>query len=356
MKAFKPVFFLSLSLCATAALNGCSESHPVYKSEENTPEKVPRVDQVSINETNSETQSTAVGQTQTSTESSGSVVNLNVLSLAGPAAAPLDQPWQGQDTALITMSRSLATGSDVSLTALVEIPVSCSGGGTQTSVTDNVPPPWFSEGDVSKTVYTDCVNGNTLINGEQSFTVDVQTGQPYMQPDWTSKTTIARDLTRTDLTTGNVTVAKGSASEQMVVTGYTAFEQTLSGSDSRNWVNNDVIQQTTQTYNVVYAWDDIARNFSWDFEVSADSSLFGQTSARTLQTLTGTLGLPPSAGQFQTTSTILDVSSISTITALSTGDVRVETDADGDGVVDSTQTMNWNQLMLDSILYQFLQQ
>ena len=277
----------------------------------------------------------------------------NLLSLAAPSVAPLNAPWDGRDTGLLNLLKSRQPQSEQVLGAVVEVTVPCSGGGTQTDLTDNVAPPWFSEGDRYETIYSDCVVADTRTNGRRGFSVDIMTGQAYVDPNWTLATTISRDLTRTNLLNNETTFAIGNASEQMTVSNITTHEQLLSGNSNRSWINNGVEQVATEQYQVTYSWDETSLVFSWDFDVASSSTLFGDSTAVSLQTLTGTMGLPPEAGKFQSSETFNGVTSISTITATGGGAVTVELDSNGDGIVDSTTSSTWAELILNPALLPF---
>lgn len=289
--------------------------------------------------------------TQGLNEPNGSV---NVLNLAATAGDKLETPWDARDETLMRIAKHTTPDSDIVLGAIIETTIPCSGGGTQTDIRDNVDPPWYSQGDTYTTVYTACVTGSTQTDGEQSYSVDVLTGQPYIDPTWTTGTTISRNLTRTNLTTGEVTFAIGSMSEQLGVLNNTQYTQVSSGSSNRNWLNNGVEQIGTEQYEITYTWDETTRVFQWDFVVSSANTAFGDSAATTLQTLTGTLGLPPESGQFRSTKSQFGTTTISTITATGGGNVLIETDSDADGVIDITTISTWSQLLLDPMLNQFI--
>jgi hypothetical protein len=278
----------------------------------------------------------------------------SVLNLASPGDTPLDMPWDARDKTLLRIAKQTAPGTDIALGAIIETSIPCAGGGTQTDIRDNVDPPWYSQGDSSTTVYTACVTGNTQTDGQKSYTVDVLTGQPYIDATWSTGTTIARDLTRINLTTGEVAFAIGSMSEQLSVVNNVQYTQVFSGSSNRNWLNNGIEQIGTEQYQVNYAWDETTQIFQWDFDVSSTNTAFGDSAAVTLQTLAGTLGTPPDSGQFRSTKSQFGTTTVSTITATGGGNVLIETDSDGDGIIDTTTTSTWNQLLLDPILNQFI--
>ncbi|MDH5219419.1 MAG: hypothetical protein OEX19_17065 [Gammaproteobacteria bacterium] len=289
---------------------------------------------------------------------SGSLIELNgsgnILSLAAPGSSQLETPWDARDTDLIRIASARTPDSEITLGAVFEVTTACTGGGTKTDIQNNEPPPWYSQGDSYTTVYAACIVGDTQTVGQQSYTVDVLTGQPYVDTTWSTGTTIARDLTKTNMLTGEVSFSIGRITEQLAVVENTQFTQVFSGGSNRNWLNNGVDQIGTEAYSVTYTWDDTTQQFQWDFDVSSTNTVLGDSSAITTQTLTGSLGSPPENGQFKSRKTQGSVTSTATITATGAGTVLVETDSDGDGIVDTVETSTWNQLILDSILNQFI--
>ena len=278
----------------------------------------------------------------------------NILSLAAPGAAQLEAPWDARDKDLMRIAQARTPDAVLTLGAVFEVSTPCVNGGTKTDIQNNEPPPWYSQGDSYTTVFVACVVGDTQTDGQQSYSVDVLTGQPYVDATWTTGTTIARDLTKTNLLSGEVSFSVGSMSEQLGVVENTQFTQVFSGSSNRNWLNNGVDQIGTEQYKVTYSWDQTTQVFQWEFDVSSTNTVLGDSAAITTKILTGTLGSPPDSGQFQSIKTQGNVTTTVTITATGGGDVLIETDSDGDGVIDTTETSTWNQLILDSILNQFI--
>lgn len=277
----------------------------------------------------------------------------NLLTLASPSGR-LEAPWDGANNDLLRIAATRTPGSAVVQAAIIEVTTPCDGGGTVTDTQDNVPPPWYSEGDSYTTTYAACVVGDTQTDGSQSYSVDVLQGQPYIDVSWSSGTTIARDLTRTNLVTGDVSYAIGSMSESLTVVDNIQFTQVTAGESNRNWFNNGVEQVGVESYNVTYAWDENTQIFQWDFVVSSTNMALGDSSAQTVTTLTGTIGQPPEQGSFTTSKTSFGTTTTSTITAIGGGNVLVETDSDGNGVIDLTSETTWNQLILDAPLNQFI--
>ena len=278
----------------------------------------------------------------------------NILSLAAPGSSQLETPWDARDKDLMRIAEARTPDSQITLGAVFEVSTACTGGGTQTDIQNNEPPPWYSQGDSYTTVYAACIVGNTQTDGQQSYSVDVLVGQPYVDTTWSTGTTIARDLTKTNLLTGEISFSIGRISEQLSVVENTQFTQVFSGGSNRNWLNNGVDQVGTEEYSVTYTWDETTQQFQWDFDVSSINTVLGDSTAITTQTLTGTLGLPPESGQFKSTKTQGSVTIVATITATGAGNVLIETDSNGDGLIDTVETSTWNQLILDSVLNQFI--
>jgi len=282
---------------------------------------------------------------------------VNLLALASSDGASLNSPWNAQEQDLLTLAKQLPSNSDdieLALGAITEVQTPCVGGGVVTVTTDNQGPPWFSQGDSYTTTFVDCIRDNTTTNGARGFSVDVMVGEPYVDPEWTMKTTLFREnLTKVDILNDRVHLADGrSSTEISAFNNNTAYTQITTEDWLRTQPNNGVESSDSGTRSVTYSWDDVARTYEWDFNVTKSSSIFGDMKAQTLATLTGTLDLQPEAGQFVITKT--DVSGaerITTITALGEDMVQVEVDSDGDGVIDSTNEMLWTQLLIDPMLY-----
>ena len=294
---------------------------------------------------------------QTNTQS------LNLLQLAGNDSQPLETPWIARDQDILDAAKNRTPdklgGPMARLVTETQIP--CIGGGLQTRVVDNQAPPWFSTGDIYTTTYQDCLQGATLLNGSRVFSVDSMTGQPYVTPTWDTTTTMARQgFSRTNTVTGAVSLADGTRTTALVATqlpeniNWFAYEQITSGSFSRQWENNGSTQTSTGSTSVTFRWDDSpGSGFEWEFDVSTSSSQFGDSAAVTIVPLTGTGSQPPESGQLALTQTSVDgIIKASLVTAVGGGNVLVETDVDNDGVVDTTQTISWNQLIIEPLIYQ----
>lgn len=289
---------------------------------------------------------------------------VNVLSLAGGDLAPLEAPWQARDDQLlrITSNPDLHAGADddvrdLAMAAITETVLPCSGGGTETLTQDNIDPPWFSAGDTFTTTFDQCLRGNTLYNGQRIFAVDDMVGMPYVDPQWSITTTISRvGFTRSNQLNGEVTLSEGSATTELTgsqVAGPFQVEylQRSFGGWNRSRPNQGTEVTSTSRFDITYGWDN--SRFTWEFDVSLSSSLFGDTEVVSLEVLSGQIGMPPDSGQFRATKSVAAATSIQLVTVLGNGQVQVETDSDGDGVVDNVATMDWFQVMLEPILYQF---
>lgn len=280
----------------------------------------------------------------------------SVLALASPPNTAASNPWDARDVDVLAAARSRVPGSQLVLAAAVSTTTPCPDGGTTTQTTDNQPPPWFSQGDVYTTTYANCVRGTTELNGEQSFSVDVMTGQPYVDADWSMATTVAwKNLTRTTVGGNDANTVDGTMTEKTTVTNTNTYLQEFSGDSTRTRPNNGTTTTSTETYQISYGWDEVTRAYTWDFSVVSTSPIFGDEDIKSVQTFNGVLGQSPESGQFELRKTDLaGAVSLVKVTAVGGGNVRVETDRDNDGVVDSVETTGWNQLILNSLLYRFL--
>ena len=296
------------------------------------------------------------------------VPSINLLALATSDTADTQTPWNAQDTEVLSMARALPVQSEVAPNAIPGLPPgffpdsitetvsACTAGGTRTTIIDNQAPPWPSQGDVNTVVYDNCVNGGTTINGQRSSLVEVMVGQQFVDPDWSLKTTLTRNITRTANTTGNVSSVAGESSESMAVTNNTNYLQTSTG----NWVNirpnNGVDVEDSVSHNITYAWEDgPTGTYQWDFEVRTNSTnpIFPNAITKSLLTLSGPNNQPPETGKIEITKTLVDAVSVTTITATGAGAVLLEVDIDNDGIIDSSSESTWSQVMLDSMLYQY---
>lgn len=295
------------------------------------------------------------------------VPSVNLLALASSDSAELQKPWNAKDATLLGMARAIPPQSNVPgaipglppgafPNSTTETVTTCPGGGTQTSINENVSPPWFSQGDTNTTIYDNCVQGDTTINGSRITSVDVMIGQQFVDPDWKLETSLTRDITRSNNLTGQSSSVKGFSSESMEVTNAANYLQITNGDWTSIRPNNGVEVTDAITYTITYAWEDSPTgSYQWDFEVQASSKnpALGSSSTVSLQTLTGPNNQPPETGKIKISKTFSDTSSVTYITALGSGAVLIETDIDNDGVIDSSIESTWSQVMLNSILYQY---
>jgi hypothetical protein len=143
--------------------------------------------------------------------------------------------------------------------------------------------------------------------------------------------------------------------EKTTVTNINTYLQEFSGDSTRTRLNNGAPTTSTETYQISYGWDELTRAYTWDFSVISSSAVFGDEDIKSVQTFKGVLGQSPESGQFELRKTDLTGAvSLVKVTAIGGGDVRVETDKDNDGVVDTVETTGWNQLILNSLLYRFI--
>lgn len=278
---------------------------------------------------------------------------VNILSVATAGVAPADAPWQARDVEVLNIARARVPPDGFSILAITETVKPCLGGGNTTYVVDNQAPPWFSQGDTYTTTYTNCIQGSETINGSRKFSIDKMVGQPYVDPVWSVATTMAsKNLVRVSTVSGDSTSADGSATTTLS-SDNTAYKQASKGSWTRIHPNNGAQQQWSASFDVVYAWDETAKTYTWDFNVSTTSSLFGNATAESLVQLAGTVDRSPETGKLKLTQHVADVTSITMITAQGAGNALLEIDSNGDGTFESSTVVPWSDLMIDPILYQF---
>lgn len=285
--------------------------------------------------------------------------NRSLFSIVSPDGIDITQPWLAKDTDLINSIRTRARLPDdvIQPDATTSTTSPCVGGGSMTTTTNNQGPPWYSEGDVFTTVYNNCVRGNTQLSGQRSYAVEVMQGQQFVDPDWSLTTTMSRDLLKIDLLAGSENTVLGTATTAVTVTNSTQYSQTLQGGwqNERVDANGEPLSDSAE-YLVTYEWDETPDGvYQWDFEVTTTSSnpVIPDTASRTLETLTGPNNLSPNAGKLEIIRTLEATTETTTVTALGDDRVLVEIDEDGDGTIDSSNETTWQQVVLDSFLYQF---
>lgn len=293
--------------------------------------------------------------------------SLNILSFAGNFNGPLHQPWQAADSGVLSTAQDHLPhdGDEGSLViaAITETVLNCSGGGTITRTRDNQPPPWFSSGDIYTQTFDACVEAGTQTDGVRSFSVDALEGQMYIDPLWTLTTTTSRSgFSKSDIATGATSTADGSQTTTLAaqalpdnISAY-SYTQSTSSDWSRSWPNGDTLNNASGSGQVTYSWSDgVDVRFVWEFDVMVSTDLFGQTAAKTVLPLEGPLNGAPDTGSFQISKLSVDgLSSVITATVQSADAILLEEDVDGDGVVDSSRTVTWQELVLEPVIYQFI--
>ncbi|MDH5729448.1 MAG: hypothetical protein OEZ58_10690, partial [Gammaproteobacteria bacterium] len=270
------------------------------------------------------------------------------------------------DEEILEIARSMKPGSQLAQQfaagVISETRIPCPGGGERVRTVDNQGPPWFSTGDIYTTTFVECVQGNVLSNGSRFMSIDEITGQPYVTDQWSSTTTIARqNLVRTNLQTNLSSSADSRATTSIIATaipatfGFFSYEQESVREWDLSQPNNGEISTNSGSATIRTTYDDTNTGaFTWWFEISAQSSIFGATSAKTLETLQGITNQAPESGRFEVIKTDLGgASEIHLATLIGNGLVLVESDLNGDGIIDSTTETSWNQLLIDPIIFQF---
>lgn len=212
------------------------------------------------------------------------------------------------------------------------------GNGDMTFTIDDVDPPGQSTGDSFSVAFNQCVYYGQTYDGTSVFKVDEISGTPYSPTPapWRIATSHTANLTMTSAAaTQTLKTAFGFSSG---TANGVAFERNISGSLENIAGSNSFKSSFDNKRN----WDINANTFTQSVNTAFAGS-FGEFTLLTLQPVSGTLGQAPTAGQARITLNISGaIMLITTYTALGNGNVKVETDSNGDGTVDSVIEQPWN--------------
>lgn len=230
--------------------------------------------------------------------------------------------------------------SPLATSVLITSSAPCTGGGTvSTTVNDLDNNNILSTGDTVTATFFNCVEFGVVINGSFSINNVVVTGIPGV----TAASSVGATFTFTNLSAqdgiSTVTV-NGNFDLQVATANGINFDITVT-------TNNLSVAENGQTTTL--------SNFSESLSVNQSTGAFSYTTNGTLtstrlggtltfQTLTpfsGVAGAPPSSG-------VLRVNGANntslTLTALSSTSVRIDVDANGDGVFETSTIKTWSEL------------
>ncbi|MDH5544166.1 MAG: hypothetical protein OEZ43_01160 [Gammaproteobacteria bacterium] len=251
------------------------------------------------------------------------------------------------DIDLVLVGRATSSAPSFSILAVTETTIPCRSGGSVTILKDDVAPVGFSTGDNTTFTFANCVrglNGNITLNGSRGFSVDAATGTPFVDPTWSSNTSMFRKtLSRANATTGNTHIASGNSSTSISVSP-TNESQTASGSGSAEETTSTGATSHTYNFDVDFAADKTNQSFNFTLSISivGDATI----AVATPTPFNGTIGSAPTAGQMTVKRSSATNSETQTLTAQADGSILVEIDTNGDGIPDSTSTQaSWAQVL-----------
>jgi len=239
--------------------------------------------------------------------------------------------------------------------AITETITNCTGGGTMTRTVDDVAPPGPSTGDTRTTTFNNCVrglNGATTLNGSRGFSTDLAQGMPFVDPSWSTKTTMFRNnLVSENTNNGTSRTSNGNTSTEIIVDAGGSIQQIATGNGSTARTNINGQSSSNYNFSLDFSWDTIANTYNWNINIDVNSNSIEQqgTVLSTLTPVTGSSGQGPTSGQLSVTkSSNGTTTNIVTLTAQLDGSVLVETDSNADGIVDtSVIEANWSSVFFN---------
>jgi len=221
------------------------------------------------------------------------------------------------------------------------------GNGSVTYINNDIDPPGRSTGDNVETIYANCTHsvlltGEVVIDGSIRYVVNDLHGAPAQTDVWNIDTTATANLTvstplASRTTTSNFNLQYGSTDGVVVtraIKGDASYVQSIAGMQS----------EISRVYDAVYTEDKASQTYESRFDVTRENAGIGSKRYATTPALSGPVGQPPESGAMTVTEAIAGVTSIVTITALGTGNVQVDTDSNGDGVIDQTEQTTWSDI------------
>ncbi len=275
----------------------------------------------------------------TSTESLVNVTGdtTNAFDLGAFANTDVQRAFNFQDTVV-----GLATTTNVQYCSSPDPLNVDTGNGNVTFTHVDEDPPGRSTNDSHTTNYNNCQMGTRALNGSSSFTVVELVGVPFESATaWTLTTTGTTDLTITFPT--NERTVKSNYNFSSSTADGVQFTRSVRGTSEKTRTLNSVLRTSSSVFNVLRDWNVSTNAYTKEIDISRTGS-FGTRERKTLTPLAG-VGGPPETGVLQLTDTTLTgETSMTTYTALGGGNVLVEVDSNGDGVIDTTTETTWSAL------------
>jgi hypothetical protein len=218
------------------------------------------------------------------------------------------------------------------------------GQGSVTTVNNDADPAGRSTGDTITMTYNACVRGiinPVTTNGTRVYTINQLTGDPSVAGSaWSLDTTRNSDLTMTtatDTKTHKETDQHTASSDGVVLT--TAAKGTTTHTDADG--------TSVREFTIGGTRDSSNNTFTHNVNLTSTDSA-GKRSVVTKTPISGTVGSGPTAGvvEISQADTAGKLLTMTRLTAQTDGSVLVEIDSNGDGVIDSTETLaNWRGLI-----------
>jgi hypothetical protein len=261
----------------------------------------------------------------------------NIFDLGTFASAEVERAFKFQDAVV-----ALATTTDVQFCSSPDPLNVDTGNGNITFIHVDEDPPGRSTNDSHTTNYNNCQSNTRVLNGSSSFTVVELTGVPFEPATaWTLTTTSTTDLTITFPT--NERVVKSNYNFSSSTADGVQFTRLVNGTSEKATTINSVLRSSSSIFNFLRDWNIDTNAYVKEIDITR-TGRFGTRMKKTLTPLAGAGG-PPETGVLQLTNTApTGEVSITTYTALGGGNVLVEVDSDGDGVIDTTTETTWSTL------------
>jgi len=243
--------------------------------------------------------------------------------------------------------------SGISLLAVTETTRPCAISGTQTNIVNDIDPVGLSTGDTRTNIFTDCTRANgTVVNGSNGFSTDEAIGTPFIDPTWSTQSTMFRDnFSIASPSAGTSRTTNGNTTTAISVTDNNLIIQSASGTGSQ--VRVDSTGETTSNHNfeMSFNWDVSAQTYSISFMADTEqtTTASSQSQVNTTIPFEGSIGSAPATGKLLFTK-MLDAAAVSILTATAQpdGTVIVESDTNADGTIDSTTTEpDWSGVLFN---------
>ncbi len=221
------------------------------------------------------------------------------------------------------------------------------GNGSMSIAIDDVDPPGQSTGDSFTISYAACVQFGGTYNGSSKFKIDEISGTPYAPSPqvWRVSTSHSSDV-RIDHATGSTTLGSSFVFSSGTADGV-SYDRLIQGSFD---LSNGAATPFATKFKNDYGWNVATNSFAHSVN-SSYSSDFGSYALETLVPIRGVLGTAPTEGKARVTQDFGSVNMITTLTVIADGMVRVELDANGDGVVDVTYEQPWSNSALAGMVF-----